>query len=483
MLFDSTALRQIEIEQEQVLGNGVLMQRAGVAVARAAIAMTAVRAGPIVVICGPGNNGGDARLAGQALEAQGLDVELIDAGSANALATALPTLAAMLARAALVIDGLFGIGLSRPVTGPQAALVAAINECAAPVLAIDVPRGIDADTGGIVGGADGCCVEADRTVTLIGGKPGLHMGAGAARAGIVSIDTLGLDLDPARAPGELNSPAAFASALRPRASDSHKGSFGTCVLVGGSSGMAGAIPLSARAALHAGAGRVVVHRLGAHTDVDWLHPEIMWRPLELFRPAEASCLVIGPGLGDSDDARALLARAWRESPRLVIDADGLTLLANDPALAAAARPEGASTCITPHPLEAARLLGTDAARINGDRIAAACELARRFRCDVVLKGQGSVLASAGSPRWYVNATGNAGLASGGTGDVLAGVAGALLSRPGTQAAQALRAAVFLHGAAADALVAKGVGPIGLTASELTVELRSLLNRLIETSAR
>ncbi|CAN5170771.1 bifunctional ADP-dependent NAD(P)H-hydrate dehydratase/NAD(P)H-hydrate epimerase [soil metagenome] len=482
LLFDSVALRRIEIEQAAILGKDVLMRRAGAAVARAAINIAAPRTGSIIVIAGPGNNGGDARIAADDLMREGFEVSCIDARELVASDAALAALPMRFSKAGLIVDGLLGIGLSRAITGPYAALVQAINAAATPVLAIDVPSGIDADTGRIVGERAGCCVHADHTLTLIADKPGLHMGAGSANAGRVGIDSLGLDLADASAPGEVNGPQAFASVLRMRESDSNKGSFGTCVLVGGSPGMAGAITLSARAALHAGAGRVVVHRVGADTDLDPLHPEIMWRSLDAFRPDQASCVVIGPGLGTTEQARDLLAGAWSQAPRLVIDADALTLLANDPGLAARARPDGASTCLTPHPLEAARLLGTYVAAINADRIAAARELARRYRIDVVLKGQGSVLASATSARWFINPTGNAGLASGGTGDVLAGVAGALLCRPGTDPAEALRAAVYLHGAAAEALVAAGVGPIGLTASELTIAIRSRLNRLIANQA-
>lgn len=471
MLFDTASLRRIEAEQDAALGAGVLMQRAGAAIARSAAALRATRTGPVLVLAGPGNNGGDARVAAARLAASGFEVDVLESDAVPDDAM----LAARLARAALVVDGLFGIGLSRPLSGDVARLVARVAACRRPVLSIDVPSGLDADSGAIVGGASAPCMRADVTLTLIGDKPGLHMGAGLECAGRVDVDAIGLEgLD---APGSLNAPETFAAAVRPRQRDGNKGSFGTCVLVGGSPGMAGAIMLAARAALLGGAGRTVAHRLGGGTDVDVLHPEVMWRAIERFEPASASAVVIGPGLGSDAAALALLRTAWHEARRLVIDADGLTLLSRHADFSADQRPHDGALVLTPHPLEAARLLELDAEAVNRDRLGSARRLADRYSAQVVLKGAGSVIAAPDDAHWFVNPTGNPGLASGGTGDILAGFIGALLGRPATPPGAALRAAVWIHGAAADDLVARGVGPIGLTASEITLAMRDRLNRL------
>jgi hydroxyethylthiazole kinase-like uncharacterized protein yjeF len=207
--------------------------------------------------------------------------------------------------------------------------------------------------------------------------------------------------------------------------------------------------------------------------VDWRQPELMLRSAGEVLEKSLDALVIGPGLGTGDRARDLLNRALRLAIPLVIDADALTLVAADAALAAAVAARSAPTTITPHPTEAARLGGVSTSDIQADRIEAALTMARRFNAAVVLKGAGSVLAYPDGA-WAINASGNPGLASGGTGDVLAGMLGALLAQ-GISPGDALPIAVCLHGAAADTLVAQGTGPLGLTASELAPVARRLLN--------
>jgi hydroxyethylthiazole kinase-like uncharacterized protein yjeF len=238
--------------------------------------------------------------------------------------------------------------------------------------------------------------------------------------------------------------------------------------------MTGAALLAGRAALHAGAGKVIVGFVAdAPPSVDATQPELMLRSAHTLSFDSLSALAVGPGFGLAPQARAELERALGSDLPLVIDADALNLLARDLELANALAERKQATLLTPHPGEAARLLQVSIEQIQRDRIAAALSLSQRFGCSAVLKGAGSICALADG-RWFINATGNPGLASAGTGDVLTGFVGALLAQ-GLDAEAALLAGVCLHGAAADALVARGVGPVGLTAGELAGEARRLLN--------
>jgi hydroxyethylthiazole kinase-like uncharacterized protein yjeF len=256
--------------------------------------------------------------------------------------------------------------------------------------------------------------------------------------------------------------------LAPRSRDSHKGSFGTLGVVGGAQGMVGAALLAARAGLHTGAGKVLVGLIAKETPAFDAHaPELMLRTPD--EALAADVIVAGCGAGES---AAIVAALGVDKP-LVLDADALNQVAGDTALQARVESRRAPTILTPHPGEAARLIGATTAQVQDDRIAAALDLAKMYRAQVVLKGAGSVVASP-EGRYSINTTGNPGLASGGTGDALAGMIGALLCQ-GLEAPRALAYAVCLHGAAADALVARGVGPVGLTASDVILEARTLLN--------
>jgi hydroxyethylthiazole kinase-like uncharacterized protein yjeF len=281
--------------------------------------------------------------------------------------------------------------------------------------------------------------------------------------------------------------------LQPRRLNTHKGSYGTLAIVGGSAGMTGAALLAGRAALFAGAGKVL---LGLHGQagaqpvaVDIAQPELMLRNADDLHRGEFSALVVGPGLGQSRHAADLLARMISRPLPLVLDADALNLLALEPALAQRVKARTQPTLLTPHPAEAARLLQTSTGVVQGDRVGAAKQIAERLRAGVALKGAGTVCAFADGG-WSINGSGNPGLASGGTGDVLAGIAGALLAQ-GIEAQRALMLAVCVHGAAADLLAGDAVtrtasvrgtsaeatnGPIGLTASELGPAVRRLLNQ-------
>jgi hydroxyethylthiazole kinase-like uncharacterized protein yjeF len=268
--------------------------------------------------------------------------------------------------------------------------------------------------------------------------------------------------------------SALPEVLRRTRHNLHKGSFGTLAIVGGDDGMVGAPLLAGRAALHLGAGKVWVG-LCASTPpaVDWSQPELMLRPARTVLDAGADAMVIGPGLGTGDAARAHVAHALRLEIPLVIDADALNLIARDGELASGVTARAAPTVLTPHPAEAARLSATTVGAIQSDRLDAALSLSAAMKAVVVLKGAGSVVAYPDG-RFAINSSGNAALASAGTGDVLAGMIGSLLAQ-GVSLDAAVAIGVCLHGAAADTLVAEGVGPLGVTASELAPMARRLIN--------
>jgi len=460
-----------------------LMARAGAAAAGLAHGL-ATMPGPVIVLAGPGNNGGDAFVVARLLRERAREVVTVFTGDARRLpvdaaaayaalrAAGAPIVAAPPAtRPSLVVDGLFGIGLARPLAAPYDGLVAWINAADAPVLALDVPSGVNADTGSVPGAA----VNATATVTFLAWKPGLLTGAGLDHAGDATLDSLGTTVEAASGV-RLVWEGLYASLPSPLARDrrsAHKGTFGTLGIVGGARGMTGAALLAGRGALACGAGKVQVGLLADDAPVvDSGAPELMLRSGALALDG-ADALVVGCGLSQSDAARAALAAALAASVPLVLDADALNLIALDAALRAHVASRTAPTLLTPHPAEAARLLGVSTAEVQRDRVGAAQSLAAALRAHVVVKGAGSVLAHPQGD-YAINATGNPALASGGTGDVLAGMIGALLAQR-IDARDALRIGVCVHGAAADALVARGVGPVGLRASELAPAVRDLIN--------
>jgi hydroxyethylthiazole kinase-like uncharacterized protein yjeF len=261
-----------------------------------------------------------------------------------------------------------------------------------------------------------------------------------------------------------------------RLADAHKGTFGSLVIIGGDASMVGAVLLSARAALLSGAGRVYAACLSSNApSVDMLHPEIMFRKLsDLASLAQLDSVVIGPGLGQSQIAIELLEFWLSQNIALLIDADALNLIAKHPYLIAICKNRHAETVVTPHTGEAARLLRTTIEDVQQSRIESALKLACLLHSTCVLKGPNSIVAQADGA-YFINTTGNVGLASGGTGDVLSGIIGSLLAQ-GLSGLSAAKLGVFVHGAAADALVAKGIGPAGLTASEVAIEVRNIINQ-------
>ena len=474
---------------EAAASDAPLMERAGRAAADIATAMAGERGGTVLVLAGPGNNGGDAFVVARWLAARFHEVAVVfrgdparlppDAAAAfRACATAGGTTIRDIPAGwsgSLVVDGLFGIGLARPLAADYAALVEQANALPAPILALDVPSGLDADTGM----APGPCIRAAATATFIALKPGLLTGDGVDVCGEISVHDLGLDagaiaparghrLDWDRLAGAL--PRVLARGER----NVHKGTFGTLGIIGGAEGMVGAPLLAGRAALKQGAGKVRIgFAAGDAPAVDWGAPEMMLRAARAVLAGAVDALVVGPGLGAEAGAADLVARALALAVPMAIDADALNLIAAHAPLRAALRARTAPTVLTPHPAEAARLLGSDTAAVQRDRLAAAQALAGELDAHVVVKGAGSVLAHPDGS-WDVNASGNAALATAGTGDVLAGFIGAYLAQ-GLDARTALRYGVCVHGAAADALVAAGVGPLGVTASELADAARALVN--------
>ena len=473
-LHDEADVRAIEQQAANSLPPHALMQRAGAGVARLVRARFA-HARRVLVLCGPGNNGGDGLVAAALLAGHGLAVTAVlvggeataqprpDAAWALELARAAgvqprawdaATDAASMRDADLVVDALLGIGLRRPPSGSIADAVRAVLACALPVLAVDVPSGIAADTGH----APGAHIRATVTLTMLAAKPGLFTGQGAGAAGDVWLDDLGV-VEPAPvASARLFGAAQARAALPPLAAAPHKGARGGVHVFGGASGMDGAALLAARAALALGAGRVWCGFLDSDAPpLDPAWPELMIRtPAAMVAALEASaddasrCVVFGPGAGRANGAHAVLSKLLALPCALLIDADGLNLLAAQPRDGAtwrALRARGAPTWITPHPGEAANLLGRDAADVQADRPGAARALATFTGATCVLKGAGSVVAAPSGDTW-INLGGNGLLATAGSGDVLSGAIAALLAQ--TRGAPAGgQAAVWLHGAAAD----------------------------------
>jgi ADP-dependent NAD(P)H-hydrate dehydratase / NAD(P)H-hydrate epimerase len=445
-------------EIEKAAAHLPLMERAGAAAAELAAELCTGK--DVLVLAGPGNNGGDARIAAARLEEKFFRVAVasrpaeVPAGQSWSL----------------VLDGLFGIGLARNIAGEHAALVRYANEQRCPVLAIDVPSGIQSDTGQVLG----CAVRATHTLTFIALKPGLLTGEGPDHCGEVRVADLGLEaLTPAQA--WVADRELFRSALRPRPKSFHKGQAGSLGILGGARGMTGAALLAGRAALKLGAGRIYVGLLDP-VNVDSGALELMLRHVDDVLGQDLDAVVAGPGLGRTGHAATLVGAVLASEWPCILDADALNLLAEDDDLRQACERRRADTLLTPHPAEASRLLNLSVAEVQADRIAAAQALARRYNAHALLKGNGSVIA-ARDGRLFINTTGHPGMASAGMGDVLSGLLGALLAQR-CSGESALVLGAHLHGAAADELAARGVGPIGLTAGELADAARSLWNRWI-----
>jgi hydroxyethylthiazole kinase-like uncharacterized protein yjeF len=480
-----TAAEMAEADRRTIAGavpGMTLMEAAGRAVAEAAAALAPE--GPVVVVAGPGNNGGDGFVAARRLAAGGRAVEIVLLGDPARIRGdarvaferwpgAVRPAAATLPAAALVVDALFGAGLDRPLTGAAATQVAAVNR-APTVLAVDLPSGIDADTGAVLGSA----VRADATVTFFRKKPGHLLYPGRGHCGRLTVADIGIH------PGVLetiapqafeNVPALWDRAARPPAPEDHKYRRGHALVVSGPMARTGAARLAAAAALRAGAGLVTLLSPPDALAVNAAHlTAVMLRRLDgpealaaaLAEP-RARAVAIGPALGTGAREGALVTAALAAPPALVLDADALTLWETEPeALFAAIAARAAPTIFTPHEGEFARLFPDLADRPRPER---ARKAAARSGAVLILKGPDSVIA-APDGRIAINANAPPWLATAGSGDVLAGLACGLLAQ-GVGGFEAAAAATWLHGAAG-----AEAGP-GLTAEDLAPAVPPVLRRL------
>ncbi|MBI3774043.1 MAG: NAD(P)H-hydrate dehydratase [Gammaproteobacteria bacterium] len=476
------ALDRIAIAEFKLPG-ATLMERAGAACfAQLTARWPAARS--VGVLCGAGNNGGDGFVIARLAYAAGVRVSVLQVGERDKIhgdaLTALQRLEAAgvpviawdanaLPACDVWVDALLGTGLRGTVTGAWRAAIAALNASGLPVLAVDVPSGLDADTGHVWGDA----VRASATVTFIGLKQGLFTGAGPGHVGVLSFDNL--QIPAAVFARELPSATRIADAwtqirLPARQRSAHKGHFGHVAILGGDHGMSGAARLAGEAAVRAGAGLVSVATRPEHAALlSMARPELMCHGVttaaEVRRVLErATVAALGPGLGQSAWARELFGQILDSDLPCVIDADALNLLAAEPL-------RRDHWVLTPHPGEAARLLNNTVAQVQRDRFAAAYALQAKYGGVVVLKGAGTLVATPDSSVYLCDA-GNPGMASGGMGDVLTGVIASLLAQ-GLSLTDAACVGVWVHATAADR--AAQDGERGLLASDVLAHLRRHVN--------
>lgn len=509
-LHGAETTRAIERAAAFALPPHSLMALAGLSVARLARAL-APHARCIWVACGPGNNGGDGLVAAAHLHRQVLatggaqrvvvtlcaDERRLPPDAAHALAQAraagVPLASEPPADFDFAIDALLGIGPLRPPEGRLARHLTVLQQSTATVLCVDLPSGLHADTGVHSHGPLSRCLPGARhTLSLLTLKPGLFTADGRDQAGTVWFDDLGINPPPdTPATALLYGMASPIGRPAKRAHASHKGSQGEVLVLGGQdigingSGMTGAAILAARAALHGGAGRVYVGLLAGETGSgspawDPACPELMFRQIDgLLRGDLLTQASVVCGCGGGSAIEAVLPAALARAHVLVLDADALNVIAGDSLLRAQLRHRGERgwiTVLTPHPLEAARLLGTSTAAVMANRLAAARQLGHDLGAICVLKGSGSVVCAPGQTP-LINSTGNAALATAGTGDVLAGLIGSALATKAwkpDQAVQRVAAAVFQHGRLSDQWATDdGETPDTLTASRLAARLHAL----------
>jgi hydroxyethylthiazole kinase-like uncharacterized protein yjeF len=489
----------------------VLMENAGRQVVAAMEASFASQlAGRVAVLCGRGNNGGDGFVVARTLLQRGIDASVFVIGALgdvrgdarinlDILGRLGVTVVEIgdeqswelhfseIGKCTLIVDAIFGTGLRSPVAGMMETVIADINAAEIPVVAIDLPSGISADTPQLIGD----CVQASMTVTLAAPKLPLVLPPAETHAGDVVIADIGIPyeviegLDGPRV--ELLTPEQLRLTIEPRAADSHKGDYGRVTVVAGSRGKTGAAHLAAMGALKSGAGLVTVATpRGCLPIVASMAPEFMTEPLnegaDGLLSADAvdqvlelnhDVLACGPGLGRSpavaEFVRAILDRA---SVPVILDADAISVLADDPERLMGR--EEREVIITPHPGEMARLIGAPVEEVQANRIQVAADFASTHRIYVVLKGHRTLIATP-EGHVFINPTGNPGMATGGTGDILTGMIAAWLAQL-LDAEAACRLAVFLHGAAGD--LAEGVeGQVGMTATDLLAQLPQALTIL------
>nr|VFK52248.1 MAG: NAD(P)H-hydrate epimerase [Candidatus Kentron sp. TC] len=484
-------LDRIVIEDIGIPGS-VLMDRAGFASFRA-MRRQWPDAHSIRILCGAGNNGGDGFVIARYAKDAGLDVKIFPLGDHSRLSgdacgafeamsgvgiTPEPFQANALDNADVVVDALFGTGLDREITGIWFDAIAAINASRAGILAVDIPSGLHADTGRVLG----CAVRAELTVTFIGFKQGMFTGEGRDLCGQILFDDLGVPsevyerFEPSVRRIDYDSEQRL---LTPRVRSAHKGDFGHVLIIGGDAGFVGAVRMAGEAAARVGAGLVTLATRSAHAAViGGGRPELMCHGIESIMELQellprATVLAIGPGLGQSSWGRAILDEVIDTELPLIIDADGLNLLAALPRHGLHERHGG--HILTPHPGEAARLLDCTTAEIQEDRFKAVRNLATCFGGATLLKGSGTLIFEEGADL-CVASDGNPGMASGGMGDVLTGVIAGLIAQ-GSTILDAARLGVCIHGRAAD-IEAKN-GERGMLAGDLMARLRRLANPTID----
>ena len=484
-----TAQQVRDLDRRAIDGCGIpgyeLMTRAGHAALNALRALWPA-ARSICVLCGPGNNGGDGYVIARVARAQGLRTTVVALADPTSLQGdarhAYDDFAAAGGRsepwtslaldADVIVDAIFGTGLVREVTGQPAEVIRAVNASRRPVVAVDVPSGLHADTGAVLGAA----VRAHLTVTFIGRKLGFYTGHGQDLVGHVVCDDLGVPGDTfthALAAADLIDEAIVAHALPRRPRAAHKGSHGHVLVIGGGPGMPGAVRLAGEAALRAGAGLVTVATHRENAGALSGRPELMVRVVDSAADLEpalarATVVALGPGLGRSAWSQALLGAALAAGTPAIVDADALNLLAAHPT-------RRDDWVLTPHPGEAARMLGIDAAEVQRDRLGAAAALQQRYGGTVVLKGAGSIVQASGA-RPAICDRGNPGMAAAGMGDVLTGIIAGIAAQCGDLAVAA-RAGVFVHAQAGDLAARKGER--GLLAGDVVDQVRACVNPACE----
>lgn len=480
IILTADELQNLEMRAANQLGAGTLMKRAGAAAAELIMKRledAGVEQRRVTLLVGPGNNGGDALACACELREKGAVVNVVLPGgrrptSALALAQLERWTQAggttyddpyMTEKADCVVDGLFGTGLVKPITGDYLDAVLWFNERQALKVSLDIPSGLNPVTGHWTGSYPGC--SADVTITFLCVKSGLYMCEGADAAGEIVLNEL--DVSVPLSPLSVIGTDEFPRVLRPRVKNSHKGDYGSVAVIGGTDGMIGASILAARAALISGAGRVTLECRAEHAPhVDMVYPEIMFatKPVNL---EDFDAIVLGCGLGTSAEAKARVIEALNCQKPLILDADALNIIAADIKLQDMVLARRAPTVLTPHPGEAARLLRRDTAGVTADRVAACRELAVQTGAIVVLKGAGTVISMRSSRTW-INPTGSPMLATGGSGDVLAGMIGAMFAQ-GYDMVESVLAAVYFHGLSAEGLEA------GFTAGEIAPNAMALVH--------
>ena len=469
-------LQNLEMRAANQLGADTLMKRAGAAAAELIMKRledAGVEQRRVTLLVGPGNNGGDALACACELREKGAVVNVVLPGGRR------PTSALVLAQLERwtqaggttyddpymteKADCLFGTGLAKPITGDYLDAVLWFNERQALKVSLDIPSGLNPVTGHWTGSYPGC--SADVTITFLCVKSGLYMCEGADAAGEIVLNEL--DVSVPLSPLSVIGTDEFPRVLRPRVKNSHKGDYGSVAVIGGTDGMIGASILAARAALISGAGRVTLECRAEHAPhVDMVYPEIMFatKPVNL---EDFDAIVLGCGLGTSAEAKARVIEALNCQKPLILDADALNIIAADIKLQDMVLARRAPTVLTPHPGEAARLLRRDTAGVTADRVAACRELAVQTGAIVVLKGAGTVISMRSSRTW-INPTGSPMLATGGSGDVLAGMIGAMFAQ-GYDMVESVLAAVYFHGLSAEGLEA------GFTAGEIAPNAMALVH--------